>query len=227
MRILASEAEVGKVYKSLVFNWDLKVIRKEIKNDKVISVVIRSLKSGVDRDIFIKPTMELLYESDSETNGALSTEITENTKPVVESPLQETKKITKSITVPIIKQKEKGKNTMARTKNPKSQIIDAELIKVTKNTTPDWEGIAKHVIKVTKSSEEDKKKITAEIKVRWYGHIKNGKKPKTKAPKADASKKEAEAGSEDLPQADAPQADALPADAPQADAPQMKLEQKG
>lgn len=64
---------------------------------------------------------------------------------------------------------------MARTKNPRSHIIDKLLAEVPFGQSPNFKEIAEKVLQETGESEEKFKKVVSEIRVRHWMFTKGGK----------------------------------------------------
>jgi len=67
-------------------------------------------------------------------------------------------------------QKNKENTTMARTKSPRSQIIDQCLANVIEGQEPNWQEIVDKVVESGRATADDAKKVTFQAKLRykWY-----------------------------------------------------------
>ncbi len=188
MKVQAKDTVIGQTYKSLLMDWEI-CIKDKHYVDKVITsvdVIVTSLDK--DKVVSIPPTT-LLYSMDTDEKEVISDNKVEDSR---------TNQNTELIT------NKQSQGDVMNNKDPRSLIIDRELLKVKEGAKPDWDGIATVVIKAGKATEKDRAKVKfqARSRHRWYTKLgkKNpaadgngAKKATTAAPKKKAAPKKAAA----------------------------------
>jgi hypothetical protein len=208
--ILAKDAVVGEVYLTTVMRYKIKVLRKE-GNQIIVS---SELHPGKEIKIFAHTELLLVTPDQVDPKPAVIPEDSKEEE-IIDS------EDTLNTSIQTI-----GEPTMAQNKNPRSVIIDTELLKYKKGDEVPWNKISDKVISAGKGTEKDAKNIINQARVRFKWYTEQGKtnpqspegkkaaeKPakKAAAKKADTKKADTKKAAKPAKKADAKKATEKPA----------------
>lgn len=175
--IKAKDTEIGKNYllvisPSSVYKITIKSVNLSEDNSSCRSVVVSDERYS-NGPVTISPDTSLLVWDE---------ELYRKSKKL-NSPKKETDKKDKNLKTSI-KQTQSKEKEMPKTSNPRSKVIDSLLENIPADNKPDFQDIATNVIsKIDGASEDDRKKIIAQSRVRWY----NMQKKNNAAPVSEGS----------------------------------------
>ncbi len=174
--VLAKNTEIGKDYllilsPSIAYKLTIKRIGRTPDGEYTSVSVIDERYPGI---VNISPATSLLEWDEEYYNNLKKNKIKEKVS-TNENQISKEKKFTSKENID--KKQSEGKK-MARTVNPRSKVIDNLLSKVNEGQSPDFQAIASDVIREMQLPEDDRKKVIAQTRVRWY-NLKKGKDNKS------------------------------------------------